>query len=303
MKHVHVLFAALVILSAACSSSDKETPNGFKYTLVSKGSGELAKPGQLLLVDFTLTDSKDSVWNDTYKIGMPAPVMINDSAQMATELGIMQMFRQLSPGDSVSCTMPVKKFFQDMAGGPVPPTVDSTISLTYAFKVKEITEVQVYQEMQQKLAEEKSAKQLQEDIATIDKFLEEKGIVAQKLESGLRFVITQPGKGETAKSGQTTKVNYVGYTLAGEYFDSNVKKIAEEKGFYNAQREPYGPFEVTIDQSGVIQGWHQALKVMNKGSKGTFYIPSSLGWGPSRRSDIIKENQITVFDIELLEVK
>jgi FKBP-type peptidyl-prolyl cis-trans isomerase FkpA len=303
MKHVHVLLAALVVIGAACSSSEKETPNGFKYTLVSKGSGELAKPGQLLLVDFQLTDSKDSVWNDTYKIGMPAPVMINDSAQMATELGIMQMFRQLSPGDSVRCTLPVKKFFQDMAGGPVPPTVDSTISLTYAFKVKEITEVQVYQEMQQKLAEEKSAKQLQEDIAAIDKFLEEKGIVAEKLESGLRYVITKPGKGENAKSGQTAKVNYVGYTMLGEYFDSNIKKIAEEKGVYNAQREPYGPMDVTIDQSGVIQGWHEALKQMNKGSKGTFYIPSTLGWGPRKVSEVIKENQITVFDIEMVEVK
>ena len=127
----------------------------------------MAKPGQLLLVDFTFKDSKDSVWNDTYKAGMPAPVMINDSTQLATEIGLMQMFRLLAPGDSVLCSMPIKKFFADMAGGPVPPNVDSTLTMTYYFKVKEIMGVNQYQEMQTKLMMEKEAKQLQLDIAAI----------------------------------------------------------------------------------------------------------------------------------------
>lgn len=303
MKITHVLFAAMVATTIACSSSEKETPNGFKYTVIAKGDGNLAKPGQLLLVDFTFKDSKDSVWNDTYKAGMPAPVMINDSAQIATEIGIMQMFRLLSPGDSVTCTMPIKKFFADMAGGPVPPNVDSTLTMTYIFKVKEITEVANYQAAQAKVAEEKSAKQLQSDIEAIDKFLTEKGIAAEKMENGIRYVMSKAGKGENAKSQQNVKVNYAGYTMEGVYFDSNIKTIAQEKGVYNPGREPYGPMDVTIDQSGVIKGWHEALKVLNKGAKATFYIPSTLGWGPNRVSEVIKENQITVFDIEVLEIK
>jgi FKBP-type peptidyl-prolyl cis-trans isomerase FkpA len=303
MKITHVLFAAMVATTIACSSSEKETPNGFKYTVIAKGDGNLAKPGQLLLVDFTFKDSKDSVWNDTYKAGMPAPVMINDSAKIAEEIGIMQMFRLLSPGDSVTCSMPIKKFFADMAGGPVPPNVDSTLTMTYIFKVKEITEVANYQAAQAKVAEEKSAKQLQSDIEAIDKFLTEKGIAAEKMENGIRYVMSKAGKGENAKSQQNVKVNYAGYTMEGVYFDSNIKTIAQEKGVYNPGREPYGPMDVTIDQSGVITGWHEALKVLNKGAKATFYIPSTLGWGPNRVSEVIKENQITVFDIEVLEIK
>ncbi len=303
MKSTHLFFAALVLMTAACNSAEKETPNGFKYTVITKGEGSLAKPGQLLLVDFTFKDSKDSVWNDTYKAGMPAPVMINDSTQLATEIGLMQMFRQLAPGDSVLCTMPIKKFFADMAGGPVPPNVDSTLTMTYYFKVKEIMEVSQYQEMQTKLMVEKEAKQLQLDIAAIDQFLAEKGIAAEKMESGLRYVITKPGKGENAQSGQATVVNYTGYTLEGKYFDTSVKSIAEEKGVYNPGREPYTPFDVTIDQSQVIRGWHEALKVMNKGAKATFYVPSTLAYGPRKVSPEIGENQILVFDIEMLEIK
>ena len=46
-------------MTAACNSAEKETPNGFKYTVITKGEGSVAKPGQLLLVDFTFKDSKD----------------------------------------------------------------------------------------------------------------------------------------------------------------------------------------------------------------------------------------------------
>mgnify|MGYP001806351558 CR=1 FL=1 len=303
MKITNVFFAALVVISVACSSSEKETPNGFKYTVLAKGDGNLAKPGQLLMVDFVFKDSKDSVWNDTYKAGMPAPVMINDSASMSSEFGVMQMFRMLSPGDSVTCSMPIQKFFNEMAGGPLPPGIDTTLTMTYIFKVREITEVADFQAKQMQLAEERSAKQLQADIEAIDQHLAAKGITAEKMESGIRYVITQPGKGANAQSGQATTVNYTGYTLDGLYFDSSIKKLAEEKGIYNPQREPYAPFDVTIDQTGVIKGWHEALKVMNKGSKATFYIPSPLGYGARKVSDEIKENQILVFDIEMLDIK
>jgi FKBP-type peptidyl-prolyl cis-trans isomerase FkpA len=297
------LLAGLVVLCAACKTSEKETPNGFKYTVLAKGNDSTARAGQLLIVDFIFRDSKDSVWNESYKTGMPAPVMIQDSATMATENGVMQMFRFLSPGDSVTCSMPIKQFFSEMAGGPVPPGVDTTLTMTYFFKVKDIMEVPEYQAMQAKLAEEKSITQLASDVAAIDAFLAEKNIVAEKTESGLRYVITTPGKGENAKAGQTASVHYVGYLLNGTHFDTSVKKIAEEKGIYNPQREPYAPFDVTIDQSGVIKGWHEALKVMKKGAKGTFYIPSTLGYGPRRASKDIGENQILVFDIEMVELK
>lgn len=303
MKPVQLLFAALVLVSAACSTSEKETPSGLKFTVVTPGNGDQARPGQLMMVNYTLTDSKDSVWNSTYTAGMAVPVMINDSAQLSTETGLMQMFRMMSVGDSIKCTMTIKEFFTERTGGPVPLEIDSTLKMTYVFKAKEIMDLKAYQEWQRNETAVRMEKQLQADVAAIDKFLQEKNIVAEKTESGIRYVVTKVGKGETAQTSQTARVNYVGYTMEGVYFDSNIKQVAQEKGVYHEEREPYGPMDVVIDQSNVITGWHQALKLMNKGSKATFYIPSTLGWGPRRVSDQIKENQITVFDIEMLDVK
>jgi FKBP-type peptidyl-prolyl cis-trans isomerase FkpA len=45
------------------------------------------------------------------------------------------------------------------------------------------------------------------------------------------------------------------------------------------------------------------LKLLNKGAKGTFYIPSTLGYGPQQMSDVLKPNSILVFDLEMLDIK
>jgi len=183
------------------------------------------------------------------------------------------------------------------------PGMDTTLSITYTMTVRDIMDRAAYEQFQMKLMEEHAAKQLIKDVAAIDAFLAEKGIQAEKTESGLRYVITQPGTGENCKPSQTASVNYAGYTLEGRYFDCSSKEVAQAKGVYNPAREPYEPYPVTIDQTSVIKGWHEALKLMNKGSKATFYIPSPLAYGSQQRSEVILPNTILVFDLEVVDVK
>ncbi len=299
MKITNVLFG-LLLLCVACDKSEKETPNGFKFNVLKEGDGKAGTPGQILVLDFQMSDSKDSVWSDTYKDGMPIPAMIGDSAQIATEPGMMQVLRMISKGDSVMFTLPLSELLN---GRPPMPGMDTSLIITYRLFVRDIMERQQYEEHQMKLMEEKSAKQLEQDIAAIDAFLAEKNIKAEKTESGLRYIITKVGTGENGKPGQIASVNYSGHLLDGPYFDSNDKAVAQEKGLYNPGREPYAPYEVTIDQSSVIKGWHEALKLISKGSMATFYIPSPLAYGQQQRSEVIKPNSILVFDMEVVDLK
>jgi FKBP-type peptidyl-prolyl cis-trans isomerase len=302
MNKISIALIGLLLALAACNKSTKETPNGFKYEVVKAGDGVIPKVGEIVVFDFRMKDSKDSTWQETYKNGMPAAVMIQDTSTLKTESGMVQMFRELSKGDSVIAKLPVKKFFADIVGGPLPPTIDSTLSIVYYIKVSDITDREKYSAKQKELFEKKQAEQLAKDTVLIDKYLADKGITAQKTESGVRYVITTPGNGPTVESGKSVKVNYTGYLLNGAYFDTSVKAVAQEKGLYDAGREPYTPFDVVVDRSNVIRGWHDALKVMNKGSKATFYIPSTLGYGPQRAGKIIEENSVLIFDIELLDI-
>lgn len=303
MNKIHnVLIVLLLITVASCMNSTQETPNGFKYTVAKSGDGILPKTGEILVFEYTLQDSKDSVWADTRKLGMPAAVMIADASAEKDEKGIIQMFRRLSKGDSVIAKMPVTKFFKDIVGAPVPSKIDSTLSLSYLIHVEEITDRDKYTQKQEQLMVKRDAEQLAKDEATIEKYLKEKGIEAQKTPGGVYYVITQTGSGENATTGQSTKVNYAGYLLDGKYFDTNMKQVAQEKNIYDPRREPYGPFDVVIDRTQVIRGWHEALKTLNKGAKGTFYIPSTLGYGHQRAGELIAENSILVFDIEMIDI-
>jgi len=304
MNKITTALAALVlIVTASCSNKTEETPNGFKYVVAKSGDGTLPKPGEILVFDYTMRDSKDSVWADTRKLGMPAAVMIADAAMEKDEKGIIQMFRRLSKGDSVIAEFPVKKFFDEIVGAPLPKKIDSTLTISYFIHVSDITTREKYSEKQQAAMEKRNSEQLKKDTDAIDKYLAEKGITAQKTESGVRYVITQPGRGPNATSGESVKVHYSGYLLNGTYFDSSVKSVAQEKGLYNPAREPYEPFDVVVDRTQVIRGWHDALKTLNKGAKATFYIPSTLGYGPQRMSEVIGEDAILVFDIEVVDIK
>ena len=301
MKIARILIF-VTALAVACTSAEKETPSGLKFKIAKKGDGILPKTGEIVLFNYSFIDSKDSVWMDTFKEPFPPAMAIADSSYIISENSLIQMLRMLSKGDSVNLNLSVKDFFMDMFKAPVPAEIDSTLTLTYSLKVNDIMSRDSFMTYQQNFMMKQSEEQLAKDIVEIDNYLAANNIVAEKTESGLRYVVMQPGSGENAVSGQTVKVNYTGYLLTGEFFDSSVKSVAQERGLYNPQREPYDPIEVTIDQTSVIKGWHETLKLMNKGSKVKVFIPSPLAYGPRQRSEVIKPNAILVFEMELVSI-
>lgn len=302
----------MLLLVTACNQT-KETPSGFQFKLAKEGEGKPANQSQLIVFNFKITDSNDSVWVDTYRRGFPEFTALPDSSQVSEQDGISEMIGMLKKGDSAVFDISVKKLFSEMAKAAIPPGIDSTLDLTYAISVRDIIAKEQFEEYRGKIETEYYAfqeklekEQLGKDTVAIDEYLKSKGINAIKHPSGIRYVITQQGDPSVATSGQTVLVNYAGYLMDGTYFDTNIKSLAQEKGLYDPMREaqmPYGPFEVSIDRSSVISGWHEALKQLGKGTKGTFYIPSSLAYGQRRMGDKIKENSNLVFDIEMVDIK
>ncbi len=300
MKITKLLMGLLLVLCMACSN-EKETPNGLKFTVVKAGDGVTAKPGEVLMFNFVFKDSKDSVWRDTYEMDFPPYAVIPDTAMIKTEDGMTQMLRMLSKGDSVKVDIHIKDFFKDLVRQPMPPQFDSTLVLTYRIKVENIMTQDSFMTYQREFFIKKEKEQVVKDSLAIEAYIAKNNLVAQKTESGIWYVITQPGKGENGQSGQIASVNYSGYTLEGVYFDSSVKSVVEEKGLF--ERPSYQPYEVIIDRTSVIKGWHEALKVLNKGAKATVIIPSGLAYGPQQRSEVIKANEVLVFDLEITDLK
>ena len=109
---------------------------------------------------------------------------------------------------------------------------------------------------------------------------------AIKTPSGLRYVVTQEGKGtKTPKNGSKVTVHYTGTLLDGKMFDSSVRRGE--------------PAQFAVGQ--VIEGWNEALVTMKKGEKRTLVIPPELGYGQQGYPGVIPPNSYLVFDVELLD--
>jgi FKBP-type peptidyl-prolyl cis-trans isomerase len=282
-KIANVLIGLLLLFAAACKTSEtKETPNGFKYEVIKAGDGILPKTDQLLVFEYVMRDSKDSVWVDTYDTGFPGVIQIKDTTTLKTEIGMMQMFRQLSSADSVSIKLPAKAFFKDVLGRPLTPEVDSTLTITCNLRVIDIMEMQKFSEFQAKLFEKRKGKQKSKDEDQIDKYLAEKKITAQKDTSGIRYVMHGTSKGaQKPTPNSCVEVKYEGKFLKdGQIFDKNEK--------------------IAFSLNQVIPGWKISIPMLGIGDSATFYIPSALAYGPQGYPGAIPPDAILIFDVALL---
>lgn len=305
MRITKMLIGLMLVLCVACNKSERETPSGLKFKVVKEGTGVPVRVGDVLIFNFIFKDSKDSVWRSTYEMDFPPYILMPDTAGMKREDGMTQMLRMITPGDSVVLDISIKDFFKDIVRQPIPPDFDTTLIFTYQIKAESTMTRDSFAIYQREFYQRKQAEQVIKDSTAIEAYLAKNNLTAQKTKSGLYYIITKPGKGENGQSGQAAKVDYTGYTLDGVYFDTSVKSVAIEKGLYNPEREkymPYAPYDVTIDRSQVIMGWHEALKVLNKGSKATIIVPSRMAYGPQGKNQI-KPNEVLVFELEVVDLK
>jgi FKBP-type peptidyl-prolyl cis-trans isomerase len=301
---IALLFVSLFV--AACSGS-KETPSGYKFNVVRKGDGVKIDSGKFVVMNLLFMDGKDSVWNDSKKNGFPAVIQIQGTVPKGD--AVLEVIKMLSKGDSVVFKVPAKKLFENTFRQPLPFAVDSTSSFTFQIGLSAVLNQEEMNKLQTELVAKQNEKMLQDqkaqlgkDITAIDDFLKAKNVTAQTTASGLRYIITKPGSGENAKAGQQVKIDYLGYLLNGKYFDTSIESEAKKNNLYT-QGRPYSPLELTVGAQQVIPGWEEAIQLMNKGAKMTVYIPSTLAYGNQRRGDVIAENSVLVFDMELIEVK
>lgn len=108
--------------------------------------------------------------------------------------------------------------------------------------------------------------------------------------AGVYYVVIEEGEGELAKEGDTLTVGYAGYYIDGYMFDSS------EIHF------PEGKMKFVLGTDPMIDGWNDGMKVMNKGAKMQFIIPSELAYGEKGYLSV-PPYQTLVFVIKLYEIQ
>jgi FKBP-type peptidyl-prolyl cis-trans isomerase len=264
-----------------------------------------SRAGKVLLVHLQYRTDRDSLLMDSRQ-RQPGPVPVGLPPTAPRHGSIEEAMSLLLPGDSAVFRFNADTAFAQMRQ-PVPPFVRSAgngLRLTIVPKeLVTMDEMQARQQAmmaeqqkmmaeQQRGAKARAAKLLVQDDATIQAYLKEHklNLKAKKTPGGTWYVITKPGTGAQPKPGQTVSVKYRGTILAtGKEFDSSAKHGDT-------------PFEFTLGQGQVIQGWDQGIAALPKGSKATLYIPSPLGYGERGAGADIPANAILSFDVELVNI-
>ncbi|MDO6561806.1 FKBP-type peptidyl-prolyl cis-trans isomerase [Amphritea sp. 1_MG-2023] len=105
-------------------------------------------------------------------------------------------------------------------------------------------------------------------------------------DSGLQYEILVAAEGPKPRVFDRVRVNYTGWTVDGEVFESS------------ASQTEYPMF--TLNK--VIKGWRLALLKMSPGARWKVYLPSELAYGARSPGGMVPANSALIFEIELLEI-
>jgi peptidylprolyl isomerase len=138
----------------------------------------------------------------------------------------------------------------------------------------------------QPLPEQKNVTGVSTDLKTKPKVPKATGTAPKELQASDVVV----GTGAEAQDGDKVTVQYVGTLFSnGKEFDTSWKKGRT-------------PFEFTIGQGQVIQGWDQGVPGMKVGGRRVLVIPADLAYGAAGSPPTIPANAPLIFVVDLKKV-
>ena len=121
------------------------------------------------------------------------------------------------------------------------------------------------------------------EVAELERYLTENGIVATKDERGFFYIVTKEGSGKNPNVCSTVTVAYTGRLINGTVFDSSLGS--------------------TFGIGNLIKAWKQAIPMMKPGGSMKLFVPPSLAYGSVGSGSKIPPNSYLIFDIDLIAIR
>ena len=125
-----------------------------------------------------------------------------------------------------------------------------------------------------------------------------------KTKSGLEYIITRVGDGGKPSINEEILISYAGYYKTGNCFDTNLAEISKKFKIYDANRDNqngYAPLKILyLEKMNFIEGFSEAIKLLNYNDKATIFIPYNLAYGESGNKFINPKTDL-IFEIEIIK--
>lgn len=122
-----------------------------------------------------------------------------------------------------------------------------------------------------------------ENEEQITSYIEKNNLDAIKTESGLYYVINEPGTGAKPTETSNVTVAYKGYYTNETVFDQSTAS------------------GISFNLQQVIKGWTEGITYFNEGGSGLLLVPSHLGYGSNDHRSI-PGGSVLIFEINLISV-
>jgi FKBP-type peptidyl-prolyl cis-trans isomerase len=126
-----------------------------------------------------------------------------------------------------------------------------------------------------------------DNVAKNDKeitdYIAQNKLTAEKSESGLYYIVKDPGTGAQPTATSNVTVAYKGYFTNGNVFDQS------------------GPEGISFGLDQVIKGWTEGIPHFKAGGSGILFVPAHLGYGDNTMGPIPGGSAL-IFDVKLISV-
>ncbi len=252
----------------------QKTASGLYYTVSTEGTGNLAKNGQTVKVNYTgrilgSNEAFDSNTDPKFSHVEPFGVELGTGSVIK---GWDEGLALLKKGSKATFYIPSGLAYgsQDRS-----PQIPANSVLVFDVEVVDITT------------------QAEADEKALQEYFTKNKIQPQKTASGIYYKIIKEGTGEKPKEGEKVSVSYKGTTLDGNKFDANV-----DSNFVCNR-----PFSFPLGKGQVIKGWDEGIGLLKKGTRAMLYIPSTLAYGRRSPTAAIPPNSCLVFEVELTNIE
>ncbi len=291
MRNLLFLCCLAALVYACGGPKTKTSSQGHEYTLHVDAGNPKAQPGDFIYFHAYMRNG-DSVVYSSRQQGQTPVIQVPPADAPDRQLGpVEDVLRELGVGDSVTIGIRIDTLDQR------PPGFENTDVLYYDVVVTELVDEaefnaqreQAQAEMQQRMeaaiTRAPEAKAFAENVRSRYYAGTIPADSIQTTDSGLKYIIHEPGNGAEAEPGQVVEVQYIGMLPDGTVFDQSF-----ERGRAIAFR---------LGMGDVIPGWDEGIDQLREGARATLIIPASLGYGEQGSPPVIPPNSELVFYVEV----
>ncbi len=263
------------------------TTGGNRVTNHTNLAGAKAAFGNTVLISVNTWVNDSLVQSTSRDAGGPREIALPDSSMMKGKVpAVFEALMLMAKGDSATVIQPL----DSMMKKGIPKSFGEVKEIRYEVKLVDILTPELIQkrqaeEMQKSEGAKAQGMVIAEKVKTMMADYKAKKLAGlQKTASGLEYVIIDKGSGAALKDGDSVPTNYYGVRKNdGVMFDNSY------------DRGGPAPFSV----GGLIPGFNEGMKLLNRGGKALLIIPSKLGYGEQGTGNEIPPNTDLVFYIDM----